>query len=131
MVEIRDNLYYTKSHEWAQIDGDTATVGLADYAQNELGDITYLELPDSGTTLTQNEPLGVVESVKAASDIYAPLSGEVVEGNQAVVDSPELVNTSPYGDAWLVKIKLSDTSEVDNLMDSEAYSKYVEEQGSH
>lgn len=131
MVEIPGDLYYSKSHEWAKVDGDTATVGLADYAQNELGDITYLELPETGTTLTQNEPLGVVESVKAASDIYAPLSGEVVEGNQAVVDAPELVNSSPYGDAWLVKIKLSDTSEVENLMDAEAYTKYVEEQGGH
>jgi len=131
MTEIPDGLYFTKSHEWAKVDGDEATIGVSDFAQNELGDITYLELPEPGSTITQGEPLGVIESVKAASDIYSPLSGEVLEANQEVVDSPELVNSSPYDKAWLVKIKLSDTSEVGNLMDSKVYTSFAEEQGGH
>jgi glycine cleavage system H protein len=131
VVEIPDGLYFTKSHEWAKVSGDEATIGVSDFAQNELGDITYLELPEPGTTLTQNEPLGVIESVKAASDIYSPVSGEVIETNQDAIDSPEFVNSSPYDKAWLVKVRLSDTSEVANLMDSTAYAKYAEEQGGH
>ncbi len=131
MVDIPSGLYFSKSHEWAKIEGDEATLGVSDFAQNELGDITYLELPEPGTTITQGEPLGVIESVKAASDIYAPLSGEVTETNQDAIDSPEFVNSSPYDKAWLVKIKMSDTSEVGNLMDSTAYTSYAEEQGGH
>ena len=131
MTEIPAGLYFTKSHEWAKVSGDEATVGVSDFAQNELGDITYLELPEPGTTITQGEPLGVIESVKAASDIYSPVSGEVIEMNQDVIDSPEFVNSSPYDKAWLVKVRLSDTSEVGNLMDSSAYTKYADEQGGH
>ncbi len=131
MVEIPAGLYFTKSHEWAKVDGDEATLGVSDFAQNELGDITYLELPEPGTTITQGEPLGVIESVKAASDIYAALSGEVTETNQEVIDSPEFVNSSPYDKAWLVKIRMSDSSEVGNLMDSDVYTKFAEEQGGH
>jgi glycine cleavage system H protein len=131
MTEIPAGLYFTKSHEWAKVDGDVATLGVSDFAQNELGDITYLELPEPGTTITQGEPLGVIESVKAASDIYTALSGEVLETNQDVVDSPELVNSSPYDKAWLVKVRLSDTSEVNNLMDSEKYTEYAAEQSGH
>ncbi len=131
MTEIPDGLYFTKSHEWAKVDGGEAVIGVSDFAQNELGDITYLELPEPGSSITQGEPLGVIESVKAASDIYTPLSGEVLEANQQVVDSPELVNSSPYDKAWLVKIKLSDPSEVGNLMDSKVYTAFAEEQGGH
>ncbi|MGA7671953.1 MAG: glycine cleavage system protein GcvH [Nitrolancea sp.] len=131
MTEIPDGLYFTKSHEWTKVDGDEAVIGVSDFAQNELGDITYLELPEPGSTITQGEPLGVIESVKAASDIYSPLSGEVLEANQEVVDSPELVNSSPYDKAWLVKVKMSDTSEVGNLMDSKVYTGFAEEQGGH
>jgi len=131
MTEIPAGLYFTKSHEWAKIDGDVATLGVSDFAQNELGDITYLELPEPGTTITQGEPLGVIESVKAASDIYTALSGEVLETNQDVVDSPELVNSSPYDKAWLVKVRMSDPSEVNNLMDSEAYTTFAAEQSGH
>jgi len=131
MTEIPAGLYFTKSHEWAKIDGDVATLGVSDFAQNELGDITYLELPEPGTTITQGEPLGVIESVKAASDIYTALSGEVLETNQDVVDSPELVNSSPYDKAWLVKVRLSDPSEVNNLMDSEKYATFAAEQSGH
>ncbi len=131
MTEIPDGLYFTKSHEWAKVDGDEAVIGVSDFAQNELGDITYLELPEPGSSITQGEPLGVIESVKAASDIYSPLSGEVLEANPDVVDSPELVNSSPYDKAWLVKVKLSDPSEVGNLMDSKVYTSFAEEQGGH
>lgn len=131
MTEIPDGLYFTKSHEWAKVSGDEAIIGVSDFAQNELGDITYLELPEPGATITQGEPLGVIESVKAASDIYAPVSGEIIEANQEVVDSPEFVNSSPYDKAWLVKVRLSDASEIANLMDSKVYATYAEEQGGH
>ena len=126
MTAPRD-LRYTKSHEWVRIDGDIATFGLSDYAQAELGDITYLELPEIGSNVTQSEPFGVVESVKAASDIYAPLDGEVVEINAAAVDAPDVVNTSPYDNAWLVKVRLSDPAQIETLMDPDAYDTFAEE----
>ncbi len=126
MTAPRD-LKYTKSHEWVRIDGDIATFGLTDHAQSELGDITYLELPDVGGAVTQAEPFGVVESVKAASDMYAPLDGEVVEINSTAVDAPDLVNKSPYEDAWLVKIRISDPSQTANLMDPDTYDPFAEE----
>lgn len=122
------DLKFTESHEWLRVDGDVATIGISDYAQSELGDITYLELPDPGSTISAKEPLGVIESVKAATDIYAPVSGEVAERNQLAVDQPELVNKSPYDEAWLLKIKLSDPSQVDQLMDSVAYDAFLENQ---
>jgi glycine cleavage system H protein len=121
------DLRYTKSHEWVRIDGDIATFGLSDYAQAELGDITYLELPEVGSSVTQSEPFGVVESVKAASDIYAPLDGEVVEINAAAVDAPDVVNTSPYDNAWLVKVRLSDPAQIETLMDPDTYDTFAEE----
>ena len=130
-MEIPKGLKFTKTHEWVKVDGDVATIGLTDYAQGELGDITYIELPGTGSTLTQSEPFGVVESVKAASDVYAPVSGEVVEENTAAIDSPEVVNASPYGDAWLVKLRLSDPAQLDNLMDPDTYAKFVEEAAAH
>lgn len=129
MAEIAQGLRYTKTHEWVKVDGDVATVGVSDFAQSELGDITYLELPEPGTALTQGEPMGVIESVKAASDIYAPISGEVTEANNEVVDSPELVNSSPYESGWLVKVRVSDPAGLDELMDAAAYQTFVEEQG--
>jgi glycine cleavage system H protein len=125
------DLKYSKSHEWVRVDGDVAAIGLADHAQSELGDITYLELPDVGESITAGEPLGVVESVKAASDIYAPIGGEVVERNENAVSSPELVNQSPYGDAWLIKVKLSNTDELDALMDAVAYDEFLESESGH
>ena len=126
MTAPRD-LRYTKSHEWVRIDGDIATFGLSDYAQAELGDITYLELPEIGSNVTQSEPFGVVESVKAASDIYAPLDGEVIEINSAAVDAPDVVNTSPYDNAWLVKVRLSDPAQIETLMDPDTYDTFAEE----
>lgn len=131
MVQVKSDLRYSKTHEWVKVDGDTVTMGVSDFAQSELGDITYLELPEPGESVTQSEPLGVIESVKAASDIYSPVSGEIVEANDNVVDAPESVNASPYDDAWLVKIRMSDPSELDNLMDGAAYEKFVEEEGGH
>ena len=119
------DLRYTKTHEWVRLDGDLATIGLTDYAQQELGDITYVELPEQGTEVSQNQPFGVVESVKAAADVYAPVDGEVVDRNETVVDSPELVNASPYGDAWLIKIRVADRSQVEQLMDSPAYDAHA------
>jgi glycine cleavage system H protein len=120
------DLKYTESHEWIRVEGESATIGIADYAQSELGDITYLELPDIGSSISAKEPLGVIESVKAATDIYAPASGEVTERNETAIEQPELVNQSPYQDAWLVKIKLSDPAQLEKLMDSTAYDKFLE-----
>ncbi len=120
------DLRYTQTHEWVRVDGDVATIGLTDYAQNELGDITYLELPDVGDAISLSEPFGVVESVKAASDIYAPVDGEVVERNDEVVESPELVNASPYGQAWLIKVRLADQGQVERLMAPGDYDMFAE-----
>jgi glycine cleavage system H protein len=125
------DLKYSKSHEWVRVDGDLATFGLADYAQNELGDITYLELPEIGDSVVAGEPLGVVESVKAASDIYAPIGGEVIERNETAIESPELVNQSPYGDAWLIKVRVSDPAELDALMDVATYDAFLESETGH
>ena len=119
------DLKFTMTHEWVRADGDVATIGIADYAQSELGDITYLELPEAGDSVSASEPLGVVESVKAASDIYSPFDGEVIERNDAVVDAPDAVNSSPYDRAWLLKLKLSDPSQLDKLMSAEEYDAFV------
>ncbi len=130
MAAPRD-LRYTKTHEWVRVDGDVATIGLSDYAQNELGDITYLELPEIGDEVTQSEPLGVVESVKAASDIYAPVGGEVLERNEDVVGAPELVNQSPYERAWLIRVRLTDPAQVESLMPPEEYDQFADSAASH
>src|SRR3954454_6932557 len=131
MVEIPKDYKFTKTHEWVKVDGDVVTIGITDFAQSELGDITYLELPAVGATLNRSEPFGVVESVKAASDVYAPVTGEIVEENNAAIDSPEVVNSSPYGDAWLVKVRVSDPSQLDGLMDASAYEEHVAASGGH
>ncbi len=122
---------FTKTHEWVKIDGDVATIGLTDYAQSELGDITYLELPGVGSEISQSESLGVVESVKAASDIYAPVSGEVIEENADAIAAPEVINNSPWDDAWLLKIRLTDPSQLDALLDPDAYEQVLAESASH
>lgn len=126
-MAIPGDLKYTKSHEWVRVEGDVATIGMTDYAQGELGDITYLELPEAGTEVGALEAFGVVESVKAASDIYAPVSGEVVEVNDAAIAGPEVLNASPYGDAWLIKVKVSSESDLEKLMSPDDYEKYLEE----
>ena len=125
---------YAKSHEWARVEGDTVVIGVSDYAQHLLSDVVYVELPEVGDTLTQGESLGTVESVKAAEDAYAPVSGEVLEVNTELEDNPEWVNEDPYGKAWLVKVAPSSLGELDALMDVTVYEKYVaeeEEKGGH
>lgn len=128
MSEIRSELKYASSHEWARLEEDgTVTVGISDHAQDALGDVVYVETPEVGATLSAGEEAGVVESVKAASDIYSPISGEVVAVNEALEDEPETVNSSPYDDGWFYKIKPSDESELEKLLDAEAYKAESEE----
>jgi glycine cleavage system H protein len=116
---------YTKEHEWVKIEGEVGKVGITDYAQHELGDVVYVDLPKVGAKLKASEPLGTVESVKAVSDIYAPVSGEVVEINSALGEAPEQINKDPHGAAWLVKLKLANPAEVAGLMDASAYAAFI------
>jgi glycine cleavage system H protein len=118
-------LYFTKEHEWIRIEGGTATVGISNHAQEALGDIVFAEVPEAGRKVGKGEEAAVVESVKAASDVYAPVSGEVIEGNQAVADNPALVNSDPEGQGWFFKVKLDNPSEIDGLMDEAAYREWV------
>lgn len=118
--------YYTEDHEWIEVDGETATVGITDYAQGQLGDIVFAEIPVAGAALKKGGDAAVVESVKAASDVYAPVSGTVIEGNAALESDPALVNSDPEGEGWFFKLTLSDTSELDNLMDAAAYKAFVD-----
>jgi len=128
MSEIRSELKYASSHEWARLEDDgTVTIGISDHAQDALGDVVYVETPEVGATLTAGEEAGVVESVKAASDIYAPISGEVVAVNEALEDEPETVNSSPYDDGWFFRIKPSDESELEKLLDADAYRAEAED----
>jgi glycine cleavage system H protein len=117
--------YFTEDHEWIDLDGDIGTVGISDYAQGQLGDIVFVEVPEDGRALAKGDEAAVVESVKAASDVYAPVSGNVLEGNPALADEPGLVNTDPEGEGWFFKITLSDPSEVEELMDETAYAAFV------
>lgn len=126
MTNIIDGLYYTKDDEWLRVEGDEATVGISDYAQNALSDIVFVELPSTGESLNAGETFGVVESVKAAADLYAPVSGEVTAVNDDLPDQPELVNSDPYGAAWMIRIRMSDKGELDNLMDATAYRAYCD-----
>ncbi len=119
-------LYFTGEHEWIKVDGDTATIGISDHAQNALGDIVFAEVPEQGRSLNKGDEAAVVESVKAASDVYSPASGEVIEGNQALVDDPSLVNSAAEGEGWFFTLRLGDPSEVEKLMDEPAYRSYVE-----
>ncbi len=123
---IPDNLKYNESHEWVRQEDDIATIGITDYAQSEIQDIVYVELPEVGTQLTHKTEFGVIESVKAAFDLYAPVSGEVIEVNETLLDAPEQVNESPYDDGWFLKIKMSDPSELDNLLDADSYQAHIE-----
>jgi len=117
-----DDLRYSKEHEWVRVDGSRATIGITSFAADELGDIVFIELPEVGAALSQFGTFGVVESVKAVSDLYAPISGEVVEVNEALRDSPELLNADAFGDGWIAKVELADTAELDGLMDAAAYA---------
>ncbi len=122
------SVYYSKEHEWVRVEGDTATVGITDFAQGQLGDIVFVEVPEAGKQVEQGGDAAVVESVKAASDVYAPVSGEVIEGNAALADTPELVNSDPEGEGWFFKLKLSDSSQLDDLMDEAAYKAFCDAQ---
>jgi len=119
------SLYFTKEHEWVRVEGDVATVGISDHAQEALGDIVFAEVPDAGRSVAKGDDAAVVESVKAASDVYAPVSGEIVEGNGALGDDPSLINRDPEGEGWFFKLKLSDPSELEGLMDEDAYREWV------
>jgi glycine cleavage system H protein len=122
-----EDLRYHREHDWARIEGDTATLGITWYAQDALGELVHYEAPEGGSSVARDESYGEVESVKAVSDVIAPLSGEVLEVNQKVVESPETINEDPYGDGWLIRIRLSDPAEVDDLLDAAAYKKLLEE----
>ncbi len=119
------DLYFTESHEWVRIDGDAATVGITDYAQQQLGDVVFVELPEVGATVTKGQQCGVIESVKAASELYAPVSGEVVAINEALADDPARVNGDPLGDGWFFKVKPSDPAQTGSLMDKKAYENHI------
>jgi glycine cleavage system H protein len=126
MANVPADLKYTVEHEWVRQDGDLYTIGITHYAQDTLGDVVYVELKDVGDTIQAGRPFGVVESVKAASDLYAPLTGEVVEVNSALFDTPETVNTDPYGEAWMVKVRASNDSEIAKLLDAAAYEQLIQ-----
>nr|MDZ8231518.1 glycine cleavage system protein GcvH [Nostoc sp. ChiQUE02] len=122
-----NNLKYTKDHEWVRVEGNIATIGVTDFAQRQLGDVVFVQFPKVGEVFDQNDELGTIESVKAVAEFYTPLKGEIVEVNQEVSDDPELVNTDPYGDAWLVKIKFSDSSALNALLSDQQYSEFIKE----
>ena len=122
------SVYYSKEHEWIRVDGDTATVGITDFAQGQLGDVVFVEVPEAGRRLSKGGEAAVVESVKAASDVYSPVSGEVIEGNQAVVDDPALVNSDPEGAGWFFTLRIADTEELNELMNADQYRSWCESQ---
>ncbi len=124
-MNIPAELKYTKDHEWIKIEGDTATVGITDFAQGELGDIVYVEVETVDETLEQEEVFGTVEAVKTVSDLFLPLTGEVIEFNEKLEDDPELVNTDPYGDGWMIKMKFTDESQIEGLLTAQAYSELI------
>ncbi len=124
-MNIPDNLKYTRDHEWIRIDGDTGIVGITDFAQNELGDVVFVEVGTVGETLKQHDVFGTIEAVKTVSDMFMPVSGEVLEFNSSLGDKPEVVNKDPYGDGWIIKIKVSDAGELNELLDAAQYSELV------
>ena len=127
MSEVPTELKFLSTHEWVLVEGDIATIGVSDHAQELLGDLVYVELPEQGSTVAAGDSVGVIESVKAASDTYAPLSGEIIEVNDQLEDAPEQINNDPYGDGWMYKIALEDLEEVENLLDAEAYTDSIAE----
>lgn len=127
MSQVKDNLRYSEEHEWVEVSGNKARIGITDFAQHELGDIVFVELPEVGDKISANEPFGSVESVKTVSELYAPISGKVVAINENLSDSPELVNESPFEGAWMVDIEIEDASQVEALMDAAAYKSMINE----
>jgi len=129
MAANPENLQYTKDHEWILVAGDTGTVGITHFAQNQLGDIVHVQLPRVGETFTANDAFGEIESVKTFSELFVPVSGEVIEVNESLEDTPEVVNTSPYGDGWMIRLKISNPSELDKLLNSREYEDFTAAQG--
>jgi glycine cleavage system H protein len=127
-MEFPEGLKYSKEHEWVLVEGRTATIGITEYAQEELGDIVYVELPEVGEKIVKDDPFGAVESVKAVSDVYAPVSGAVLEINDILPDNPETINDDPYGDGWMIRVELSDPDDLKDLMDADEYAEYVQQQ---
>ncbi len=125
-MEIPEKLYYTKEHEWAALDGDVVTIGITGYAQGELGDIVFVELPEVGTKVAAEDSFGVIEAVKTVSDLFAPVTGEIVGVNDELTDNPALINTSPYKEGWIIKIKASNKEELENLLNAAAYQSMLE-----
>jgi glycine cleavage system H protein len=125
-MAVPPDLRYTKEHEWVRVEDGVGTVGITDYAQDQLGDIVYVDVPEAGKRLEQMAVFGEIESVKAVSELYSPVSGEVIESNAALADSPELINDSPYGEGWIVKVRLSDVAEIDGLLTADQYSELIE-----
>jgi glycine cleavage system H protein len=128
MVQIPDGLNYSKEHEWVRVEDGVAAIGITDFAQDQLGDVVYLDLPDVGVSVRQFEKMGEIESVKSVSDLFSPISGEVTERNEAAIDSPELVNSSPYGDGWLLRVRMSNPAELDNLLSAGAYDELIKQE---
>jgi glycine cleavage system H protein len=124
-MNIPDNLKYTKDHEWIKVDNDEALIGITDYAQNELGDIVFIEVETEGETLDKEETFGTIEAVKTVSDLFMPVSGEIVEFNEKLEQAPETVNNDPYGEGWIIKIKITDVAELDELLDAAAYKELI------
>jgi glycine cleavage system H protein len=131
MATTPEDNRYAKSHEYTHLEGDVATIGITDYAQKELGDVVFVELPQVGSELEAGDELGSIESVKAVSELFSPVTGKVVEINEALADNPALVNTDPYGDGWMIRIHVSDATEVDELMTAEEYEEYIEKESAH
>ena len=127
-MEFPEGLKYSKEHEWVLVEGQTATIGITEFAQEELGDIVFVELPEVGEKVVKDDPFGAVESVKAVSDVYAPVSGAVLEVNDVLPDNPETINDDPYGDGWLIRVELSDADDLKDLMDADEYTEYVAQQ---
>jgi glycine cleavage system H protein len=125
MANVPENLHYSKDHEWVKVEGDIAVVGITDYAQNSLGDVVYVELPKAGDEFAANEPFGSVESVKAVSEMFTPISGEVVKANESLADEPEKVNSDPYGQGWMIHIRMSNSGEVDSLLTAAEYEDFT------
>ena len=127
-MEFPQELKYSKEHEWIKVESNTVTIGITDYAQDSLGDVVYVELPQEGTAMVKGETFGVIESVKAVSDLYSPVSGNIIEVNDSIIDNPEVINEEPYGDAWILKVELSSPEELDELLGSDDYQQYIEEE---
>lgn len=124
-MNVPENLRYTNDHEWVKVDGDTAIVGITDYAQGELGDIVYIELPEVGREVSKGDPVATIEAVKTVADVYSPVSGEITEVNEKLKDAAEIVNKDPYGDGWMFKLKMKDKNELDELLTAEDYKKLI------